>query len=204
MNPQRAILLLNASNLKTALTYPYAFVQVSEIADRYGINSVRKDMYGIPEDQWEVYLQRLIQNKPFDMILITLRNTDAVDVNDYSYIPKNVNYHKPIFQSSEQTFYYPIQATKRLVQILRKLTDVPLVIGGFAFSIMPERLMNYLEPDYGVIGGPDAFFENFEDILIKQNLNHIANLFIFKQGLSKRGLFSSFLLLSVRNIQTRL
>ncbi|MFX1515356.1 MAG: hypothetical protein ACFFC6_03545 [Promethearchaeota archaeon] len=83
MSPQRKVLLLNASNLNTALTYPYAFVQVSEIAARYGIHTVRKDLYGISKDQWEKYLQSLIHKDSFDMILITLRNADAVDVNDY-------------------------------------------------------------------------------------------------------------------------
>ncbi|UCG01626.1 MAG: hypothetical protein JSW11_18700 [Candidatus Heimdallarchaeota archaeon] len=192
MGPLRTILLLNVSNLKSALTYPYAFVQVSEIADRFGIHTVCKDLYGISKDKWEVYLQRLLENKHYDMILITLRNTDAVDVNDYSHIPKNTNYHKAVFQSSEQTLYYPIQATKRLIQILRKLTDVPLVIGGFAFSIMPERLMNYLEPDYGVIGGPDAFFEHFEDVLNQQNLNQIANLIYFQARNLQKGPFQLF------------
>ena len=193
MGPQRIVLLLNASNLKTALTYPYAFVQVSEVASRYGIHTVPHDMYGIPGDQWEVHLQKLLQKKPFDMILITLRNTDSVDVNDYQYYPKNTNYHKPtIFQSPEQTSYYPIQATKLLIQVLRKLTDVPIVIGGFAFSIMPEKLMNYLNPDYGVVGGPDAFFEHFEDVLAKQNLNQIANLLFFQTRTLQKGPFQFF------------
>jgi len=182
MGPQRTILLLNASNLKTALMYPYAFVQVSEIADRFNIRTICNDMYGISENQWEVYLQKLLKKEPFDMILITLRNTDCVDVNDYRYHPKNTNYHKSIvFQSPEQRSYYPIQATKLLIQVLRKLTDVLIVIGGYAFSVMPERLMNYLNPDYGVIGGPDAFFEHFEDVLGRQNLTQIANL-IYSQA----------------------
>jgi hypothetical protein len=56
--------------------YPYAFVQVSEIADRFDINVVCNDMYGIPENQWENYLQKLLRTASFDMILITLRNTD--------------------------------------------------------------------------------------------------------------------------------
>ncbi|MFX0120832.1 MAG: hypothetical protein ACFE9A_15715 [Candidatus Hodarchaeota archaeon] len=188
MTPQRTILLLNASNLKTALVYPYAFVQVSEIADRFNIRTICNDMYGITEKHWEGYLQKLLKNDLFNMILITLRNTDCVDVNDYQPPPKTTNYYKAtIFQSSEQTFYYPIQATKRLVQVLRKLTDVPVVIGGFAFSMMPEKLMNYLNPDYGVIGGPDAFFEYFEEVLEKQHLNQIANLIYFQGRELQRG-----------------
>lgn len=188
MGSQRIVLLLNASNLKTSLMYPYAFVQVSEIADRYNICTVLNDMYGIPEDQWEVYLQKLLQKKPFDMILITLRNTDAVDVNDYRKQPTNYNYYQPIVsQPYESQSYYPIESTKQLVQTLRKLTDISIVIGGYAFSSMPEKLMKYLKPDYGVIGGPDAFFEHFEDILEEQNLDQIANLISFIAGNLLRG-----------------
>jgi len=183
MSPQRTILLLNASNLKTALMYPYAFVQVSEIADRFGIHTVPNDLYGIPGDQWEVYLQKLLQKETFDMILITLRNTDCVDVNDYRKQPTNYNYYQPIVsQSHEPQSYYPIEATKQLIQILRKLIDIPIVIGGYAFSVMPERLMKHLQPDYGVIGGPDAFFEYFEDVLVGQNLDQIANLIYYQAG----------------------
>jgi hypothetical protein len=178
MSPQRKVLLLNASNLNTALTYPYAFIQVSEIAARYGIHTVRKDLYGISEDQWERYLQNLIHKDSFDMILITLRNTDAVDVNDYITGSPNNN---------KTPNYYPIQATKLLIQVLRSLTELPIVIGGFAFSIMPEKLMNHLNPDYGVIGGPDAFFEHFEDILNNQNLNQIANLIYFQTNTLQKG-----------------
>ena len=177
MSSQRKVLLLNASNLNTALTYPYAFVQVSEIAARYGIHTVRKDLYGISEDQWEMYLQNLIHKDSFDMILITLRNTDAVDVNDYITGSPN----------NKTSNYYPIQATKLLVQVLRKLTELPIVIGGFGFSIMPGKLMNYLNSDYGVVGGPDAFFEHFEDVSNHQNLNQIANLIYFQANRLQKG-----------------
>jgi hypothetical protein len=188
LESQRTVLLLNASNLKTALTYPYAFIQVSEIADRFNIYTVRKDMYGVLQDQWEDYLQKELQRKPFNMILITLRNTDAVDVNDYRKQHTNYNYSQPIVKRlNESQFYYPIELTKRLIQILRKLTDIPIVIGGYAFSSMPEKLMKYFEPDYGVVGGPDAFFEHFEDILEERNLDQIANLFSSTRGNLQRG-----------------
>ncbi|MHA2278700.1 MAG: hypothetical protein ACXAC2_23215, partial [Candidatus Kariarchaeaceae archaeon] len=127
MDSLRTILLLNASNLKTALMYPYAFIQVSEIADRFNIHTVRKDLYWLSGDQWEDYLKKLLQKKPFSMILITLRNTDAVDVNDYREQPTNNNYFQPIVtRSYESQSYYPIELTKILIQILRKLTDIPI------------------------------------------------------------------------------
>jgi len=193
MGPQKNVLLLNASNLKSALMYPYAFIQVSEIADRYGIDSVRKDMYGIPQDQWEVYLQKLLQKKSFDMILITLRNTDTLDVNDYREQFPNKNSHQQInFSQYKSPLYYPIQATKHLIRVLRKLTNIPIVVGGYAFSMIPKRLMNYLKPDYGVIGGSDAFFEHFEDVLFRRKLDQISNLIYFQTETLKKGPFQFF------------
>jgi hypothetical protein len=188
VSPQRSILLLNASNLETALMYPYAFVQISEIADRFDIHTVPNDLYGIPQDHWEIYLKKLLRKEPFDMILITLRNTDAVDVRDYRRQPTSYNYHQPIdSRSQEPLSYYPIEATKKLIQILRKLIDIPIVIGGYAFSVTPEKLMKHLKPDYGVIGGPDAFFEHFEDVLKGQSLGQIANLIYYQAGILRKG-----------------
>ncbi|MFX1516581.1 MAG: hypothetical protein ACFFC6_09750, partial [Promethearchaeota archaeon] len=83
--------------------------------------------------------------------------------------------------------YYPIQATKRLIQVLRKLTKLLIVIGGFGFSIFPEKLTNYLKPDYGVVGGPDAFFEHFEDVFNNQRLNQIANLIYLQADTLQKG-----------------
>ncbi len=188
MRPQRTVLLLNASNLKTNLMYPYAFIQVSEIADRFDIHTVCNDLYGISGDQWEVYLRKLLQKESFDMILVTLRNTDAVDVNDYRERVQNNYYHRSIvFLPYDRADYYPIEATKLLIQILRKLTGIPIVIGGYAFSIMPGKLMKYLKPDYGVIGGPDGFFEHFEDLLDRQNLEKIPNLVYYQVGTLQKG-----------------
>ena len=69
MNPQRTVLLLNASNLSYNLAYPYAFVQVSEIADRFNIRAIRRDLFGIKKDQWEDYLRYLLSKTHIDMVL---------------------------------------------------------------------------------------------------------------------------------------
>ncbi|MFW9994227.1 MAG: hypothetical protein ACFFD4_19440 [Candidatus Odinarchaeota archaeon] len=188
MNPKRNVLLLNASNLKTNLTYPYAFVQVSEIADRCNIRVIRQDLFGIQEEQWEVYLRELLKKESLDMVLITLRNTDTCDSEEYRIRSVNKNYHhQDYLRHYERLHYYPIRATKFLIEILRKITDVPVVVGGYAFSKMSEKLMRYLQPDYGVIGGPDGFFEHFEDVLIKQDLDRVANLLYQEKNTLKKG-----------------
>jgi len=192
MSQQRTVLLLNASNLITSLTYPYAFVQVSEIADRFDIRVIRRDLFGIPKDQWGEYLQDLLESTRFDMILITLRNTDTIGIDDYFPVAANKNYVKPAYtplpDEDFQPHYFPIEATKALIETLREVTDLPIAVGGFAFSIMPEKLMKHLRPDYGVLGGPDAFFEHFEGILAGENLGQVANLIYPENGTLSKGL----------------
>jgi len=82
MNDHSA-LMLNASNLESMLTYPYAFVQVSEIADRHGIGITRRDLFGIPQTEWPDHLRGLLDEFDPEMILITLRNTDTMVAAEY-------------------------------------------------------------------------------------------------------------------------
>ncbi|MHA2495180.1 MAG: hypothetical protein ACXAEI_06820 [Candidatus Hodarchaeales archaeon] len=188
MSRPRTVLLLNATNLLGILTYPYAFVQVSEIADRFHIRTIRRDLIAIPEDHWDAYLRDLLKKTTIDMVLITIRNYDTHTSEDYQLRALNTNYHQQVrISQSTRRDYFPIKATKRLIDILRKISTVPICIGGYAFSIIPEKLMKYLQPDYGVFGGPDAFFEHFEEILANQNLDQVANLFHQKGNNIHRG-----------------
>ncbi|MBU0730127.1 MAG: lipid biosynthesis B12-binding/radical SAM protein [Proteobacteria bacterium] len=45
-----------------------------------------------------------------------------------------------------------IDAVVKTMEIVRKCTSVPVVLGGPAFSILPEELLDFLKADYGVIG----------------------------------------------------
>ncbi|MHA2074189.1 MAG: hypothetical protein ACW97X_06200 [Candidatus Hodarchaeales archaeon] len=189
MKSQRTVLLLNASNLLDNLTYPYAFVQVTEIADRFNIHTIRKDLIRIPQGQWRIFIRNLLYKYKFDMILITIRNTDACDVVEYYQLAiDNNDYHQNTSQiQNVSPFYSPIITTKILMDIIRNETTLPICIGGFGFSIIPEKIMEFLKPDYGVITGPDSFFEHFEEILLKQNLSRVSNLIYFEENHLKRG-----------------
>jgi len=185
---ERNVLLLNGSNLEIFVTYPYAFIQVSEIANRFNISITRLDLIKIPMNQWYIYLQNLLKNSTFDMILITLRNTDTCDVRDYRSRTGNKQYHeRTYFNRSTQSSYFPIENTKFLIETILRITHLPIVIGGYAFSMIPEKLMNYLKPDFGVIGGPDDFFKHWETILAKETLDEIGNLVYWKKDTLQKG-----------------
>ena len=158
-------LMLNASNLNSNLTYPYAFVQVSEIADRHDIEIIRRELFGIQQADWADYLQGLLDKNDPEMILITLRNIDSGVSAEYEESADTDHPH-----------YFPAQATQTLIDTLRERTDLKIAVGGFGFSIMAERVMEFARPDYGVTGEPDDFFEKFEWVLEGKNLDQVANL----------------------------
>ena len=177
------ILLLNASNFESELTYPYAFIQVSEIASRFNIQVICRELFGIPEEKLESYFINLLNNERFDLIGITIRNVDSCDYLDYFSLDDKISSDEINFKNK----YLPILNTKIVIRILRRISKLPIIIGGFAFSIMPRKLMNYLKPDFGVFGGPDDIFEHFNELINQQNLQTIQNLFYFEQNILKAG-----------------
>jgi hypothetical protein len=52
-------LLLNASNVDSFPVYPYAFIQVTAVARRAGIEVVSRDLLGIPREVWPQKIQVL-------------------------------------------------------------------------------------------------------------------------------------------------
>ncbi|MEJ2081447.1 MAG: cobalamin-dependent protein, partial [Acidobacteriota bacterium] len=66
-----------------------------------------------------------------DLIGLSLRNLDNVSYPNYtSYLP----------------FY------RKIIQIIRKKTSSRIIVGGSAFSLMPEAILSYLNADFGIAG----------------------------------------------------
>lgn len=152
---KHTLLLFNASNMPSYPIYPYAFIQVPAIARRHGISVVCQDFLGIPESKLAQTVRTLIEQHDPGMILITLRNTDSVVSDDYE---------RDHPEAALGEAYFPIEQTRTLIVAIRSVTDLKIVLGGFGFSVMPEKLMEHLHPDLGVFGGPDGFFTHFEAV----------------------------------------
>lgn len=169
--PAPTVLLLNASNMESYPIYPYAFIQVPAIARQAGIEVVCKDMLGIPQETWKQSFQKWIEQHLPTMILITLRNTDSLNSGDYEV---------EALKAAGKRGYFPIERTKELITAIREVTDLKIILGGFAFSLLPTELMNYLRPDYGVVGDPDDFFAHFEQVQ-NGDADQVANLMFFRE-----------------------
>jgi len=76
-------LLLNASNMDGFPVYSYAFIQVPAVARQSGIEVICTDLLEMPQGSWEQTIQTLIKQHNPTMILITLRNTDSLNAQDY-------------------------------------------------------------------------------------------------------------------------
>ena len=166
---EQKVLLFNASNMDTHPVYPYAFIQVPAVARRAGIEVICKDLLGIPCEAWKQTIQILIEQHDPAMILITLRNTDSLVSQDYE---------RDGLKEGRRA-YFPIERTKELIAAIRAVSDLKITLGGFGFSLLPNDLMCYLRPDFGVLGGPDDFFAHFEEI---KNGNHgkVPSLMFFQ------------------------
>ena len=81
----------------------------------------------------EERLRRELTEFAPDLVGMSLRNIDNID----SFCGENAWY---------------LTRARDLVKLIRAATAAPLVVGGSAFSIMPEEILAYLEADYGIVG----------------------------------------------------
>ncbi|ACY13852.1 B12-binding domain-containing radical SAM protein [Haliangium ochraceum] len=180
---QTDLLLLNASNLPQRPIYPYAFVQVSAVARRFGLKVQRFDLLDVQPELWRPMLQALVERHRPRMIGLHLRQVDSIAQSDYYDAGTD----------SVCGSYFPVQASRALVRLVRELADVPVVVGGIGFTSHAPLLYDYLEVDYGVQGDPDGFFERFEDVVAARALEHVPGLIHRKNGTyqpSPRGFYS--------------
>jgi len=97
-------------------------------------------------DRPEARLQKALPEYCPDFVGISLRNIDNVD-------------------SLTSDRHWFLKEAKWLIENIRRLTDAPIIIGGPAFSIMPEDILDYIRADYGVVGEGERTFCELLDAL---------------------------------------
>ncbi|MCB9558407.1 MAG: hypothetical protein H6707_19990 [Deltaproteobacteria bacterium] len=144
--------------------YPYAFVQVSALAQRRGLHVERLDLSLLDENIGRALLAAAIARHQPRAVGVTLRNVDAMCAGAY-------------FGSGWRSpSNYPILQTQRGIQILREQTSAPIIIGGCGFTVDPLAFADFLGVDYGIVGEPDGFLDAFNDVLERKNLDQVPNL----------------------------
>lgn len=180
------LLLLNATNLPWRPIFPYAFVQVSAVARRHGLNVEVVDLLEVPRDRWSDFLALHLERTQPRAVGLHIRQGDSVFIDDYDASPSG---------PQTQRSYFPIDDNRRLVDTLRDLTRAPLIAGGFGFTTHAAKLFEYLGLDYGVQGDPDDVFARFEDVVRGRDLSSVKSL-LHRNGsqvaINERGYFSPY------------
>jgi len=124
-------ILLVSSNVTTEPypVYPLGLAVISAALAAQGHELEQFDFLAAGESE-ELLRQRVTAFAP-DYVCLSIRNLDNCD-------------------SLSQTGYPAV--AKRLVEVIREGSQAPVIVGGPAFSILPEELLAYIGADYGIIG----------------------------------------------------
>src|SRR5207245_1102292 len=113
LRPMTDLLLLNASNYPRVPLYPYAFVQVSEVARRFGLRVATCDLMYTPQQELRARLAELIERHRPRAVGLHLRQLDSLFVEEYrGYWPRDAG----------AAPFRPVDATAQVVRHLRELT----------------------------------------------------------------------------------
>jgi hypothetical protein len=166
------LLLLNASNYPRVPIFPYAFVQVSEIARRHGLRVEFHDLLGTPPRSSKAVLERLLRRHRPRAIGLHVRQTDSLLVEEYRTYGSSRPDERP---------FLPVEETERIVKELRELCSLPVLLGGHGFTSNARGLFDHLKPDLAVVGEPDGLFERWADVLAGRHLETVPNL-LYRRG----------------------
>ncbi len=111
--------------------YPLGMAVIAGALVEAGHQIVQFDF--LAEGQSTQALVEALRNFAPDVVCLSLRNIDNVD------------------SFAQETAWYLAQA-KELAEILRRNTPAPIVVGGSAFTVMPQAILDYLGLDYGIVG----------------------------------------------------
>ena len=109
--------------------YPVGMHLVADAVQDSGHESLTVDMFE-HKDPWTVLKTRVQEFKP-DVIGVTIRNID---------------------DQSMQNTQFLLEGSREVVRGLKKMTSVPIILGGAGYSIFPDSALEYLEADMGLAG----------------------------------------------------
>jgi len=147
------ILLINPNQMKPAVA-PIALDYLAQALEGRGHEVELLDLCFL--DDIGPALDEYLLGSRFHAIGLTIRNTD-----DCYYL--------------SQDFFLP--RYNELVHQIRARTQAPIIVGGFGFSLLPERTLEYLQLDFGIIGeGEDALPILLDRLVTGEDFSHIPGL----------------------------
>jgi len=122
------ILLISANTITAPYpVYPLGLDYVARaVEDNHQVKLA--DMNSLRDDE---HLKEIIEGFSPDILGISLRNIDNTDVVDPTGF---------------------IGTYRKLIQKIRGYSNASIVLGGSGFTIFPEKILDSLNADYGIIG----------------------------------------------------
>lgn len=157
------LLILNGSNYPQYPVYPYAFVQVRAVGARHEVNVRGHDLMGIPPSGLRQHLREVLARHRPRAVGVHVRQADSLLLREYH--PR-----------AQPKGYFPLSDTANVVEILRSLTDAPILAGGFGLSTQPERVLRKIGVDFAINGEPDAMLASFDDVIDRGTFASVDNL----------------------------
>lgn len=146
------ILLISSNTLVNPMpTYPLGMALVAAALEQDGHWVKQVDPVAQKMDMFILAETAINEFNP-DLIGISVRNIDTVD-------------------SCASTGHWYIEGVKKLVNHIRSLTSKPVVLGGPAFSIMPETILSYTGADYGVVGEGEVLIKELMKDIVEGKAN---------------------------------
>jgi radical SAM superfamily enzyme YgiQ (UPF0313 family) len=128
--------------------FPLGLAYIAAALKRQGVDHRLLDLCFVTNVEAELSAE-IASYRP-DLIGLSLRNLDNVSYPQYtSYLP----------------FY------REVIDIIRRHSDSRIILGGSAFSLMPDEIFAYLDADFGIVGeGELAIIKLLERIKAMQKL----------------------------------
>ena len=164
---KRILLLYTDTYYLVNQVYPFGLDIVAHHLRRDGY-TVFVDYPFLEHPDPKINLKRIINKSKPDLVGIGIRNLDTA----FSHEPFG-DHEGPDFR----TFYF-LPHVQRVVKIIRNiLPQLPIILGGGAFSIAPVPIMKKLDIEYGIVGeGEDALIEFLKAFPDKEKMTGIENL----------------------------
>lgn len=153
------VALVNTNRIKPPIA-PIGLEYVAEALNAAGHHVEVLDLCWA--DDWSPAIVNFLNETNFDLIGVTLRNTD-----DCAF-------------TSRQSF---LREFADMVNAIRTHTDALIVLGGVGFSVMPEQVLKLCEADAGLWGdGEFGLLQLADRIEGKREWRDLANLIWHRNG----------------------
>ncbi len=138
---------------------PAALDYVAWELEKVGITSEIADFSFMERED----LESMLQQNQYDGVCLTIRNLERT--------------------AFSEKLHFPLPAIRALVQLVKSYCSGPIIVGGNGFSILPEKILDYLDADYGIYGGGEDSLPLLIHYLFdhKGDLCHIPHL-VYRQN----------------------